>query len=413
MNDSDLMNRIMQTVPPEKKDVFLQRLVQFVDEQGDQESRIERLTADSARRQFFKAIYDRDYHLVKLLLTGSRRKYVHANLICPEDRWTALHACLYKYNQYPPEDTLRIVRLLLDHSSDVNQPCPDGAVAINVLDKKPLPNGQQNGPDNPNREKKTVSFQNKMVLDVAIDFLQAYKWAGCRPSVLANWKPLIELLDEASMNQKNQQQNEFNSKFVVSSPPTTAVNAGYQKKFKMLFENQIGCDCTVMVIEQNKEDDVIFPVHRAILMSSSPVFQAMFENDMQEKKNSEVRIEDIPSDAVKLMLDYIYGGVLPTNTFMPHSQSVVSSSLNNNASNIECENSNNNSNLSINAMDNDEEKSVQHIDTFMLSVGCALLCLSDKYRMNDLKHHCEYALHQLLNLDSCLHLLLASNRYNA
>lgn len=232
MNDTDLMNRIMQTVPPERKDVFLQRLVQFVEEQGDQESRIERLTADSARRQFFKAIYDRDYHLVKLLLTGSRRKYVHANLICPEDRWTALHACLYKYNQYPPEDTLRIVRLLLDHSSDVNQPCPDGAVAINVLDKKPLPNGQQNGPDNPNREKKTVSFQNKMVLDVAIDFLQAYKWAGCRPSVLANWKPLIELLDEASMNQKNQQQKEFNSKFVVKSPPTTAVNAGYQQKFK-------------------------------------------------------------------------------------------------------------------------------------------------------------------------------------
>ena len=234
MNDTDLINRIMQTVPPEKKDVFLQRLVTFVEENQDQESRIERLTADSARRQFFKAIYDRDYHLVKLLLTGSRRKYVHANLICPEDRWTALHACLYKYNQYPPEDTLRIVRLLLDHSSDVNQPCPDGAVAINVLDKKPLPNGQQNGPDNPNREKKTVSFQNKMVLDVAIDFLQAYKWAGCRPSVLANWKPLIELLDEASMSLKNQQQKEFNSKFVVKSPPTINVNAGYQKKFKMV-----------------------------------------------------------------------------------------------------------------------------------------------------------------------------------
>ena len=39
-------------------------------------------------------------------------------------------------------------------------------------------------------------------------------------------------------------------------------------------------------------------------MSSSPVFQAMFENDMQE--NSEVRVEDIPSDAVKLMLDLLH-----------------------------------------------------------------------------------------------------------
>eukprot|EP01083_Nonionella_stella_P293202 997075_1 len=417
MNDTDIVHKIMQSVPPEKKDVFFQRLVQFAEEQSDQESRIERLTADSARRQFFKAIYDRDYHLVKLLLTGSRRKYVHANLICPEDRWTALHACLYKYNQYPPEDTLRIVRLLLDHSSDVNQPCPDGAVAINVLDKKPLPNGQQNGPDNPNREKKTVSFQNKMVLDVAIDFLQAYKWAGCRPSVLANWKPLIELLDEASMNQKNQQQKEFNSKFVVKSPPTTNVNIGYQNKFKMLFEKEIGCDCTVVVIEQNKED-VIFPVHRAILMSSSPVFQAMFENDMQEKKNSEVRIEDIPSDAVKLMLDYIYGGVLPQNVFNNIDiEKDNNNGMNNGMDNIDIDKDENKEDINI--IDRDGNNNRDNImrderrSNFALSVGCALLCLSDKYRMNDLKHHCEYALHQLLNLESCLHLLLASSRYNA
>jgi len=324
--------------------------------------------------------------------------------------------------------------------------------------------GQQNGPDNPNREKKTVSFQNKMVLDVAIDFLQAYKWAGCRPSVLANWKPLIELLDEASMNQKNQQQKEFNSKFVVKSPPTTAVNAGYQQKFKTLFENQIGCDCTVMVIEQNKEHTE-FPVHRAILMSSSPVFQAMFENDMVEKKNSEVRIEDIPSDAVKLMLDYIYGGVLPSNTFSlssiaPHQHAAPppsSSSSSHGISGILSPNSNVNVSsmalshhppssplvhgLSVNvgvhghAMDENEQKSMSpqvndsvvsiNVNNSMaaalaenkafhqLQVGCALLCLSDKYRMNDLKHHCEYALHQLLNLESCLHLLLASNRYNA
>ena len=96
--------------------------------QEDEAKKVEQLTRDSARRQFFKALYDRDYDLVKLLLTGSRRKYVHANLICLEDRWTALHACLYKYNQYPPDETLRIVQLLLDHNSDVNKACPEGAV---------------------------------------------------------------------------------------------------------------------------------------------------------------------------------------------------------------------------------------------------------------------------------------------
>ena len=206
----------------------------------------------------------------------------------------------------------------------------------------------------------------------------------------------------------------------------------------------------MVVLEQNK-DDVIFPVHRAILMSSSPVFQAMFENDMQEKKNSEVRIEDIPSDAVKLMLDYIYGGVLPTNTFVSptslqnnsSSSSLSISSLNNSSNNNNNNNNNNNQDVVIHPISDNEQKSNSPIlvssnnnnmnnhnnnnngknnnnskqnqnDTArMLSVGMALLCLSDKYRMNDLKHHCEYALHQLLNIDSCLHLLLASNRYNA
>jgi len=163
-------------------------------------------------------------------------------------------------------------------------------------------------------------------------------------------------------------------------------------------------------------------------MSSSPVFQAMFENDMVEKKNSEVKIEDIPSDAVKLMLDYIYGGVLPSNTFMlkldavPHAMNVVQPlQQQQQGGNVIMNVGDNEQKINLNSshasIGQEEEKNVirnEKRDSFhLLSVGCALLCLSDKYRMNDLKHHCEYALHQLLNIDSCLHLLLASNRYNA
>ena len=103
-------------------------------------------------------------------------------------------------------------------------------IAINVLDKKPLPNGQQNGPDNPNREKKTVSFQNKMVLDVAIDFLQAYKWAGCRQTVLSNWKPLIEKLDKASLNQAREQQQ--NDRIWYEKPKTVAIDQYYTNTFR-------------------------------------------------------------------------------------------------------------------------------------------------------------------------------------
>lgn len=136
-----------------------------------------------------------------------------------------------------------------------------------------------------------------------------------------------------------------------------------------------------MVTDANK-DQIIFNVHRAILMSSSPVFHAMFDLEMQEKKTSEIQIEDIPSIAVKLMLEYIYGGVLPPLNMM---------------CNDGCE-------MKVNGSTSLSET---------LSVGCALLCLSDKYRMNDLKHHSEYQLHQALHLDTCLPLLMSSHRYNA
>merc|ERR1712187_671272 len=80
---------------------------------------------------------------------------------------------------------------------------------------------------------------------------------------------------------------------------------------------------------------------------------------MQEKKNSEIKIEDIPSDAVKLMLDYIYGGVLPSNTFMLKLDDVNIG--NNSSQNHQIKNENNNSgqqqqgNVIMNVGDNEQK----------------------------------------------------------
>ena len=52
------LSEILQKVSPEKADGFIAQLSRFLEEQGDNESRIERLTAESARKQFFKAIYE-------------------------------------------------------------------------------------------------------------------------------------------------------------------------------------------------------------------------------------------------------------------------------------------------------------------------------------------------------------------
>ncbi|ETO32191.1 hypothetical protein RFI_04927, partial [Reticulomyxa filosa] len=267
--ENQSLSEILQKVSPEKADGFVQQLNKLLEEQASQRilcvigtpfflnlqtlkifnlqkkkkkqqqqqqnvcltSPIKTQICPSKPGYFFFFFYF-FYKKKKGKGVGNVKKNKQKKKVCPEDRWTALHACLYKYNQYPPEDTLRIVQLLLDHNADVNQACPEGAVAINVLDKKPLPNGQQNGPENPNREKKTVSFQNKMVLDVAIDFLQAYKWAGCRPSVLQNWKPLIELLDGTSVTQKAKMSNDFDAHFTVPRPKVQEVDGGYCAKFQ-------------------------------------------------------------------------------------------------------------------------------------------------------------------------------------
>ena len=42
--------------------------------------------------------------------------------------------------------------------------------------------------------------------------------------------------------------------------------------------------------------------------SRSTVFHAMFEHDMEEKKNSAVNVEDVESDAMESMLHFIYTG---------------------------------------------------------------------------------------------------------
>ena len=47
------------------------------------------------------------------------------------------------------------------------------------------------------------------------------------------------------------------------------------------------------------------------ILSRSTVFHAMFEHDMEEKKNSAVNVEDVEADAMESMLHFIYtGGML-------------------------------------------------------------------------------------------------------
>jgi BTB/POZ domain len=54
-----------------------------------------------------------------------------------------------------------------------------------------------------------------------------------------------------------------------------------------------------------------FKVHRVILATTSPVFEKMFTNDMEEACSSECIVEDIEPEIFEHLLRFIYGGKLP------------------------------------------------------------------------------------------------------
>lgn len=69
------------------------------------------------------------------------------------------------------------------------------------------------------------------------------------------------------------------------------------------------------LFERHKFSDVIlcvggkeFFVHKAILAARSPVFQAMFEHEMEEKRHNRVEITDMENEVLHEMLRFIYTG---------------------------------------------------------------------------------------------------------
>jgi speckle-type POZ protein len=69
------------------------------------------------------------------------------------------------------------------------------------------------------------------------------------------------------------------------------------------------------LLERGTTSDVHFivqnlkiPAHKAILSARSPVFAAMFQNEMQENSSNEVIVTDVEPDAFKEMLQFIYTG---------------------------------------------------------------------------------------------------------
>nr|CAD7444393.1 unnamed protein product [Timema bartmani] len=70
----------------------------------------------------------------------------------------------------------------------------------------------------------------------------------------------------------------------------------------LLFENQKFSDVSLFVSGRE------FQAHKAILAARSPVFAAMFEHEMEERKQNRVDIKDVEIEVMREMLRFIYTG---------------------------------------------------------------------------------------------------------
>ena len=91
----------------------------------------------------------------------------------------------------------------------------------------------------------------------------------------------------------------------VTSGNTEVLQCILGSDLMSLLEGGAYSDVTVIAGE------VTFKAHKAILTARSPVFRAMFENDMTEAAKNCVEITDIDPQAVREMISYMYTGTAP------------------------------------------------------------------------------------------------------
>ncbi|GFQ66651.1 TD and POZ domain-containing protein 3 [Trichonephila clavata] len=86
----------------------------------------------------------------------------------------------------------------------------------------------------------------------------------------------------------------------VHPEKTQSIGVGLKEYLRSLYVNGILCDTILCTSTET------FPAHIVVLGAASPVFRAMFTNDMKEKSKGCVEISDLDADTVRQMLHYMY-----------------------------------------------------------------------------------------------------------
>ncbi|XP_055350640.1 speckle-type POZ protein-like [Paramacrobiotus metropolitanus] len=87
---------------------------------------------------------------------------------------------------------------------------------------------------------------------------------------------------------------------IFHAAPSAMQSSKDRLDLQQLRESQTLSDCKLVCAGQE------VPVHRAILAAQSPVFAAMFQNDMLEKSSGVCKIDDIGVDVLEMMINFAY-----------------------------------------------------------------------------------------------------------
>ncbi|GFS75541.1 TD and POZ domain-containing protein 3 [Nephila pilipes] len=94
--------------------------------------------------------------------------------------------------------------------------------------------------------------------------------------------------------------HQFQNVHGMDSEKTPSSSVDLKKSLASLYKDGILCDTNLCTSTET------FPAHIVVLSAVSPVFKAIFTNDMKEKSTGCVEISDLDADTVRLMLQYMY-----------------------------------------------------------------------------------------------------------
>ena len=139
------------------------------------------------------------------------------------------------------------------------------------------------------------------------------------------------------------------------------IQSGFVKDISSLLFDESNSDVEIKCGERK------FPCHKIILSARSPVFRAMLQADMEEKRSGKVEIKDYSPDVIQTLLHFIYTGSL--------------------------------------VHENSNEEGREDL--------LELLQAADQYQLDLLKEACEVQICEGVDIQNCLTSLIIGDMYNA